>query len=98
MAQQLVLRILDVFTEVSEKNKGLLSQVLFDMIWTPLEILLFLRGVSGRDQELATSILYTVRTNKLDLLDTLSALKDKDPAKSLQYFAEAERDKDANTL
>lgn len=98
VAQKLVLSILDVFTEVSEKNKGLLSQVLFDMIWTPLEILLFLRGVSGRDQELATSILYTVRTNKLDLLDTLSALKDKDPAKSLQYFAEAERDKDANTL
>ncbi|XP_064797117.1 uncharacterized protein LOC135517002 [Oncorhynchus masou masou] len=98
VAQQLVLSILDVFTEVSEKNKGLLSQILFNMIWTPSEILLFLRGVSGINQELATSILHTVRTNKLDLLSTLSALKDKDPVNSLQWYAEAEGDKDADTI
>ncbi|XP_029564674.1 uncharacterized protein LOC115159261 isoform X2 [Salmo trutta] len=98
VAQKLVLSILDVFTEVSEKNKGLLSQILFNMIWTPSEILLFLRGVSGINQELATSILHTVRTNKLDLLSTLSALKDKDPVNSLQWYAEAEGDKDANTI
>lgn len=59
VAQKLVLSILDVFTEVSEKNKGLLSQILFNMIWTPSEILLFLRGVSGINQDLATSILQT---------------------------------------
>ncbi|KAM9516899.1 uncharacterized protein ACWYII_044167 isoform 2-T2 [Salvelinus alpinus] len=98
VAQQLVLSILDMFTEVSEKNKGLLSQILFNMIWTPSEILLFLRGVSGINQELATSILHTVRTSKLDLLSTLSALKDKDPVNSLQWYAEAEGDKDADTI
>ncbi|KAM9516901.1 uncharacterized protein ACWYII_044168 isoform 2-T2 [Salvelinus alpinus] len=98
VAQQLVLSILDVFTEVSEKNKGLLSQILFNMIWTPSEILLFLRGVSGINQELATSILHTVRTNKLDLLSTLSALKDKDPVNSLKRYSEAEGDKDADTI
>ncbi|XP_042158748.1 GRB10-interacting GYF protein 2-like [Oncorhynchus tshawytscha] len=98
VAQQLVLSILDVFTEVSEKNKGLLSQILFNMIWTPSEILLFLQGVSGINQELATSILHTVQTNKLDLLSTLSALKDKDPVNSLQWYAEAEGNKDADTI
>ncbi|XP_045074124.1 uncharacterized protein LOC121583538 [Coregonus clupeaformis] len=98
VVQQLVLSILDMFTEVSEKNKGLLSQILFNMIWTPSEILLFLRGVSGINQELATSILHTVRTNKLDLLSTLSALKEKEPVNSLQWYAEAEGDKDANTI
>ncbi|CAB1318246.1 unnamed protein product [Coregonus sp. 'balchen'] len=98
VVQQLVLSILDMFTEVSEKNKELLSQILFNMIWTPSEILLFLRGVLGINQELATSILHTVRTNKLDLLSTLSALKEKEPVNSLQWYAEAEGDKDANTI
>ncbi|KAJ7996402.1 hypothetical protein DPEC_G00236710 [Dallia pectoralis] len=98
LAQQLVLSILTMFPEVSEKNKWLLSQILFNMIWTPSEILLFLQGVVGKDQELATSILHTVRTNKLDLLSTLSALKENEPVKYLQWYAEAEMDKDANTI
>ncbi|KAJ7987042.1 hypothetical protein DPEC_G00334660 [Dallia pectoralis] len=98
LAQQLVLSILTMFPEVSEKNKWLLSQILFNMIWTPSEILLFLQSVVGKDQELATSILHTVRTNKLDLLSTLSALKENEPVKYLQLYADAEMDKDANTI
>ncbi|XP_028980887.2 uncharacterized protein LOC105009149 isoform X1 [Esox lucius] len=98
LAQQLLLSILTMFPEVSEKNKLLLRQILFNMIWAPSEILLFLQGVLGKDQELVTSILHTVRTNKLDLLTTLSALKENEPVKYLQLYAETERDKDANTI
>ncbi|XP_034152932.1 uncharacterized protein LOC105014817 [Esox lucius] len=98
LIQQLALSILKDFPEVSDKNKCLLSQILFNMIWAPSEILLFLQGVLGKDQELVTSILHTVRTNKLDLLTTLSALKGNEPVKYLQLYAETERDKDANNI
>ncbi|KAL0965752.1 hypothetical protein UPYG_G00285250 [Umbra pygmaea] len=98
MAQQLVLSILKVFPDLTERNTDLLNQIIFNMIWSPSEILLFLQGVSGKDQELITSILHTVQTNKLDLLSTLAALKDMDPVKCLQYYAEAEGDKDVDTI
>ncbi|CAB1337457.1 unnamed protein product, partial [Coregonus sp. 'balchen'] len=98
LAGKLLLAFFDTFTDVSQTSRELLSQILFSNIWTPVEILLFLRGVASMDQNKTDSILHTVQTYRLGLLSTLSAVRNNDPNKTLQGYAEEETDKDIDTI
>ncbi|XP_029518290.2 uncharacterized protein LOC115130877 isoform X1 [Oncorhynchus nerka] len=98
LAGKLLLAFFDTFSDVSQNSRELLSQILFSNIWTPVEILLFLRGVASMDQKKTDAILHTVQTYRLDLLSTLSALRSNDPNKTLQGYAEEETDKDIDTI
>ncbi|XP_035286380.1 uncharacterized protein LOC118234127 isoform X5 [Anguilla anguilla] len=99
LASKLILTFLDLFPDLSQISKNHLSQILFSGIWTTVEIMFFLRGVSSRmNQNTTESVLHKVQTYRLGLLLTLSALRDKNPCETLQGIVEGETDKDIDSI
>ncbi|XP_035286379.1 uncharacterized protein LOC118234127 isoform X4 [Anguilla anguilla] len=99
LASKLMLAFLDLFPDLSQISKNHLSQILFSGIWTTVEIMFFLRGVSSRmNQNTTESVLHKVQTYRLGLLLTLSALRDKNQCETLQGIVEGETDKDIDSI
>nr|XP_015208820.1 PREDICTED: uncharacterized protein LOC107078100 [Lepisosteus oculatus] len=98
LAGHLLLSVLDVFAELSNACKELLCQILFNKLWTPVEIVFFIRGALHLPQEQMESVLHTVQTYGFDMLTAFLALKNEEPVEVLQQSAKLEEDKDLETV
>uniref|UniRef100_W5NKJ9 Uncharacterized protein n=1 Tax=Lepisosteus oculatus TaxID=7918 RepID=W5NKJ9_LEPOC len=84
--------------ELSNACKELLCQILFNKLWTPVEIVFFIRGALHLPQEQMESVLHTVQTYGFDMLTAFLALKNEEPVEVLQQSAKLEEDKDLETV
>lgn len=99
LARQVLANVLDLSSKLPCSGKEILSQILFNNIWTPKEIKLFIGQTLSMDQETVTQILHKVCTYRLSCDDALSALKKQDPVECIQHCVhKAEWDKDAETI
>ncbi|XP_047468014.1 uncharacterized protein LOC125024278 [Mugil cephalus] len=98
LARQVLVNALKMTSQLSPVSKDILSQILFNNIWTPKEIKLFIGQVLSVDQGVVSQILHKVCTYRLSCIDALSALKDKHPVKFIQGCASYEMDKDVDTI
>ncbi|KAL2102292.1 hypothetical protein ACEWY4_001460 [Coilia grayii] len=97
LAKYLLLNMIDMISKLSVPCKDILSQMVFNNMWTPVEIMLFIQSVSDMDQNKIKAILHTAQTYRLDCLTALSALDKADPAKHLEEHGRDEP-KDADTI
>ncbi|XP_042263836.1 uncharacterized protein LOC121895074 [Thunnus maccoyii] len=97
-AEPIFLRILDAVSELLPKSRETLGQILFNNIWTPTEIMLFIRKASSIDHNQIPQVLHMVQTYRLSCLLTLSALKKQKPLMFLQQQVREDKDKDTDTI
>ncbi|XP_044206348.1 uncharacterized protein LOC122981723 isoform X1 [Thunnus albacares] len=98
LAEPIFLRILDAVSELLPKSRETLVQILFNNIWTPTEIMLFIRKASSIDHNQIPQVLHMVQTYRLSCLLTLSALKKQEPLMFLQQQVREDKDKDTDTI
>ncbi|XP_038139286.1 uncharacterized protein LOC119782408 [Cyprinodon tularosa] len=98
LARKVLINVLDMTSQLPKASKEILSRILFNNIWTPKEIQLFMGRTLNMDPMQITKILHKVCTYKLSCLQALSALKDKDPISYIQGCASRQLDKDAITI
>ncbi|XP_076836233.1 uncharacterized protein LOC143481929 isoform X2 [Brachyhypopomus gauderio] len=98
LAECILLNILDSIPDLSQQSREILGQMLFNGIWIPIEIMLFIRKALVFNCNEIHSILYTAQTYQLSCLLTLSAFKDENPLMFLQQQAKNVKDKDADTI
>ncbi|XP_019201678.1 uncharacterized protein LOC100706980 isoform X4 [Oreochromis niloticus] len=99
LARQVLANVLDLSSKLPQSCKEILCHIVFNSIWTPKEIRLFIRQTSRVDQETVAKILHKACTYRLSCDDALSALKKKNPVDYIQHCVDrAELDKDADTL
>ncbi|XP_039459614.1 uncharacterized protein LOC120434995 [Oreochromis aureus] len=99
LAQQVLANVLDLSSKLPRSGKEIISQIVFNNIWAPKDIKLFLGKTLSMDQKTVTKILHKACTYGLSCGDALSALNEDDPAEYIQHCVDkAERDKDAYTL
>ncbi|KAI4890633.1 hypothetical protein NFI96_016962, partial [Prochilodus magdalenae] len=96
LAEHTLLNIIDSVSE--RQSREILGQLLFNRIWTPTEIMLFLRKSSDIDRIQMNSILHTAQTYRIGCLRVLSSLKTENPVMFLQEQAQNDKDKDADTI
>lgn len=97
LARHLLLKLVDSVTKLSAPCKGILSQMVFNNMWTPVEIMLFIQRVSDMDQNKISSILHVLQTYRLNCITALGALDKDDPVKYLEECG-MDEPKDANTI
>ncbi|KAM9718212.1 uncharacterized protein ACNS7B_021606 isoform 2-T4 [Menidia menidia] len=98
LARKVLINVLDMTSQLPEASKEILSQILFNNIWTPKEIQLFMGRTHSMDSKRITQILHKVCTYRVSCLLALSALKDKDPVGYIQGWTSRQSDKDAATI
>ncbi|XP_036418950.1 uncharacterized protein LOC118802510 [Colossoma macropomum] len=98
LAEHILLNILDSISELSPQSREILGQLLFNRVWTPTEIMLFIRKISAIECSQIHSILHTAQTYQLGCLRILSSLKTESPLMFLQEQVKNDRDKDADTI
>ncbi|CAK6977192.1 uncharacterized protein LOC121895074, partial [Scomber scombrus] len=98
LAERIFLRILDAISELLPQSREILGQMLFNNIWTPTEIMLFIRKASSIDHNQTAQVLHMVQTYRLGCLLTLSALKEQEPLMFLTQQVKEDRDKDTDTI
>ncbi|KAM4545151.1 uncharacterized protein PAE49_017852 isoform 1-T1 [Odontesthes bonariensis] len=98
LARKVLINVLDMTSPLPKAGKEILSQILFNNIWTRKEIKLFMGRARSIDQEQVTQILHKVCTYRLSCLLALSALNDKDPVAYIQGCVSSEADKDGDTI
>ncbi|XP_028277106.1 uncharacterized protein LOC114445951 [Parambassis ranga] len=98
LARTVLVNVLDMTSQLTSTSKELLSQILFNNIWTPKEIKLFIRRALSMDQNNVFKILHKVCTYRLSFLHTLTALKKKHHVQYLQDCVSYELDKDPDTI
>ena len=98
LARQVLVNALDMISSLPLSAKEILGQILFNNIWTPKEIKLFIGRALSMDQEIVTQILHKVCTYRLSCILALSALNEKDPVDYLQGCASYELDKDVDII
>ncbi|CAK6983383.1 uncharacterized protein LOC122981724, partial [Scomber scombrus] len=98
LAERIFLRNLDAISELLPQSREILGQILFNNIWTPTEIMLFIRKASSIDHNQTAQVLHMVQTYRLGCLLTLAALKKQEPLKFLKQQVEEDRNKDAETI
>uniref|UniRef100_A0A096MFK3 Uncharacterized protein n=1 Tax=Poecilia formosa TaxID=48698 RepID=A0A096MFK3_POEFO len=84
--------------KLPKQGKEILSQILFNNIWTPKEIKLFIGQTLGMDQEKVSNILHWVCTYRLSCILAVTALNHKDPIGYIRDCISCEEDKDHETL
>ncbi|KAM4546600.1 uncharacterized protein V3H82_020357 [Fundulus diaphanus] len=98
LARRILVNILEVTSVLPKQGKEILSQILFNNIWTPKEIKLFTGRTRGVDQEIVSKILHRVCTYKLSCLQALTALSHQDPIGFIEDCVLCELDKDHETI
>lgn len=99
LAQQVLANVLDLSSKLPRSGKEIISQIVFNNLWAPKDIKLFLGKTLSMDQETVRKILHKACTYRLSCDDALSALNEDNPAEYIQHCVDkAERDKDACTL
>ncbi|XP_072231703.1 uncharacterized protein [Leuresthes tenuis] len=98
LARKVLINVLDMNSQLPKAGKESLSQILFNNIWTPKEIKLFMGMSRSIDQDQVTQILHKVCTYRLSCLLALSALNHRDPVAYMQDCVSSESDKDGDAL
>ncbi|XDV26026.1 hypothetical protein PO909_029834 [Leuciscus waleckii] len=98
LAEHILLNVLDMISELSPQSREILGQMLFNRIWTPTEIMLFICKSPGIKCDQLDSVLHTAQTYHLDCLHVLSALTNENPLMFLQEQIQNDKEKDADTI
>ncbi|XP_054902598.1 uncharacterized protein LOC129370558 [Poeciliopsis prolifica] len=98
LARRVLVNILEITSKLPKQGKEILSQILFNNIWIPKEIKLFIGRTLGMDQEKASNILHWVCTYRVNCILAVSALNHKDPIGYIQDYILCEEDKDHETI
>ncbi|XP_014843912.1 PREDICTED: uncharacterized protein LOC106918565 [Poecilia mexicana] len=98
LARRVLVNILEITSKLPKQGKEILSQILFNNIWTPKEIKLFIGQTLGMDQEKVSNILHWVCTYRLSCILAVTALNHKDPIGYIRDCISCEEDKDHETL
>ncbi|XP_048011335.1 uncharacterized protein LOC125244980 [Megalobrama amblycephala] len=98
LAEHILLNILDMISEFSPKSREILGQILFNKIWTPTEIMLFICKSPAIKCDQLDSVLHTAQTYHLDCILVLSALTNENPLMFLQEQIKHDKEKDADTI
>ncbi|XP_061589195.1 uncharacterized protein LOC133454486 [Cololabis saira] len=98
LARKVLVNILETSPQLPMASREILSQILFNNIWMPKELKLFMERSLSMDQEKVTQILHKVCTYRLSCTLTLSALNDRDPMRYIQSCVSYELDKDVDTI
>ncbi|KAG1927640.1 preprotein translocase subunit SecA [Pimephales promelas] len=98
LAEHILLNVLDMSSDLSLQSRDILGRMLFNKIWSPTEIMLFIckSPVIKRDQ--VDSVLHTAQTYQLDCIHVLSALMNENPKMFLQEQIKNDKEKDTNTI
>ncbi|XP_073730550.1 uncharacterized protein [Misgurnus anguillicaudatus] len=98
LAERILLNVLDMISEISPQGRDILGQMLFNRIWTPTEIMLFLCKSPAIKCDQLDSVLHTALTYHLDCILVLSALMYETPLMFLEQQMKSDKDKDADTI
>ncbi|KAI7793682.1 hypothetical protein IRJ41_025213, partial [Triplophysa rosa] len=98
LAERILLNVLDTISEISPQSKVILGQMLFNRIWTPTEIMLFICKSPEIKCDLHDSVLHTAQTYHLNCILVLSALMNENPLMFLQEQIRNDKEKDADTI
>ncbi|XP_073730549.1 uncharacterized protein [Misgurnus anguillicaudatus] len=98
LAERILLNVLDMISEISPQGRDILGQMLFNRIWTPTEIMLFLCKSPAIKCDQLDSVLHTALTYHLDCILVLSALTYETPLMFLEQQMKSDKDKDADTI
>ncbi|MEQ2278151.1 hypothetical protein XENORESO_013282, partial [Xenotaenia resolanae] len=98
LARRILVNILEMTSVLPKQGKEILSQILFNNIWTPKEFKLFTGWTLSMDQEKVSKILHMVCTYKLSCIQALTALNQKDLMGYIQDCISCELDKDLETI
>ncbi|KAG1928587.1 preprotein translocase subunit SecA [Pimephales promelas] len=98
LAEHILLNVLDMISELSPQSRGILGQILFNRIWTPTEIMLFVCKSPAIKCDQLDSVLHTAQTYHLDCIHVLSALTNENPLKFLEEQIQNDKEKDADTI
>ncbi|CAM4573302.1 unnamed protein product [Leuciscus chuanchicus] len=98
LAENILLNVLDMISELSPQSRDILGQMLFNRIWTPTEIMLFICKSPAIKCDQLDSVLHTAQTYHLDCIHVLSALTNENPLMFLQEQIKNEKEKDADTI
>ncbi|XP_065116652.1 uncharacterized protein [Paramisgurnus dabryanus] len=98
LAKRILLNILDMISELSPQGRDILGQILFNRIWTPTEIMLFLCKSPAIKCDQLDSVLHTALTYHLDCVLVLSALTYETPLMFLEEQIRSVKEKDADTI
>ncbi|XP_057176841.1 uncharacterized protein LOC130545925 [Triplophysa rosa] len=98
LAEHILLNVLDMVSELSPQSKKCLGQMLFNRIWTPTEIMLFICNSLAIKCDQLDSVLHTALTYHLNCILVLSALRNENPLMFLQEQIKNDKEKDADTI
>ncbi|XP_077065732.1 uncharacterized protein LOC143718601 [Siphateles boraxobius] len=98
LAEHILLNVLDIISELSPQSRGILGQMLFNRIWTPTEIMLFICKSPGIKCDQLDSVLHTAQTYHLDCIHVLSALTNVNPLMFIEEQIKNDKEKDADTI
>ncbi|XP_051793848.1 uncharacterized protein LOC127530632 [Acanthochromis polyacanthus] len=98
LAQQVLVNVLKVTPQLTSPAKEILSHILFNKIWTPKEIKLFIGRALSHDQKTVTEILHRVCTYSLNCITALTALNEERPLDYIQDCLSDELDKDVDSV
>ena len=94
LAGRVLVNVLQITSQLTQAGKESLGLILFNNIWTPAEIKLFIGSASSMDQEEVTRILHKACTYRLSCELARSALHHYDPVSYIQDHVLCEADKD----
>ncbi|KAM9728242.1 uncharacterized protein ACNS7B_016248 [Menidia menidia] len=98
LARKVLVNVLDLTSQLPKASKEILSRILFNNVWTPKEIRLFMGSARGTDPHRVTQVLHSACTHRLSCLRALAALRDTDPVGHIQAWASRQEDKDAAAI
>lgn len=98
LAERILLNVLDMISELSPQSRNILGQILYNRIWTPAEIMLFVCKSPAIKSDQLDSVLHTAQTYHLDCILVLSALTNENPLMFLHEQIKNDKDKDADTI
>ncbi|KAM4726523.1 uncharacterized protein FYW61_012323 [Anableps anableps] len=98
LARRVLVNFLEMISMLPKQSKEILSQILFNNIWTPKEIKLFTGRTLSMNQEIVSKVLHWVCTYRLSCILAVTALNHKDPIGYIQDCISCELDKDHETI
>ncbi|XP_034158338.2 uncharacterized protein LOC113528924 [Pangasianodon hypophthalmus] len=98
LAERILLNVLDTISELSPQSRDILGQILFNRIWTPTEMMLFICKSAAIKCDKLDSVLHMAQTYHLDCILVLSALTNENPLMFLQEQIKNDKEKDADTI
>lgn len=98
VAANLFYSYLHNFTSINTVNKGYLSHIILNRIWTPLQATKISVYSKNWNQETFTKILHMVQTYSITAEKAVAAVQNDDPVGTLAQFVDEEEDKSLDVI